>query len=140
MTRSLAPWATAAWLIILTVISVRVILRPQTHSVFPIFAEAGRCWLAGEDIYGRQIVNLDQFRYSPAVAAAFAPWSFLPPCAGEVLWRWVNAAAFFGGLALSCRWLWSDSSKFSAAALVVVPLAVGSLNNGQCNPLATGLL
>ncbi len=138
MHRLRLPTVLAMWAVILTVISLRVVLAARNHSVYPIFSDAGRKWLAGADLYGPPTEDLDQFRYAPAVAAGFAPWGLLPDRIGEVLWRWLNAGVFFGALAVWGRWWWSRPN-LPAVLLLVLPLTVGGLNNGQCNALLTGL-
>jgi hypothetical protein len=126
--------------VVLIVVCARVALKPRSHSVVPIFSNAGQNWLAGRPLYGLLSPDLDQFRYTPAVAAAFAPWSLLPVAIGEALWRSLNVGAFFAGLAAWCRWTWGRPEHFGVALGLCLPLAVGGLNNGQCNLLVAGLL
>src|SRR5205823_713455 len=57
-----------------------------------------------------------------------------------VLWRWINAMAFAAALALWCRTWRREWTETAAAFLLVLPLAIGGLNNGQCNALVAGLL
>jgi hypothetical protein len=140
MSRLPLRWAVVVWVIIVAAVGARVLLKPHTHTVFPIFADAGCNWLAGHDVYRPPKSGLDQFRYSPAIAAAFAPCTLLPLWLGEVLWRLLNVAAFLAGLAAWVRWQWGDRTNLAAMMVLVVPLAVGSFNNGQCNLLLTGLL
>ena len=73
MSRLPLRWAVLVWVIIVPAVGVRVLLKPHSNTVFPIFADAGCNWLARHDIYGPPKSGLDQFRYSPAIAAAFAP-------------------------------------------------------------------
>jgi len=89
--------------------------------------------------------GLDRYRYSPAVAALFAPFSLLPDRVGGCLWRLLNAAIFLGGFAWWCAavlpgWRSLSQGRRAALWLLLVPVAVGSLNNGQSNPLVAGLL
>jgi len=140
MSRLPLRWAVLVWVIIVPAVGVRVLLKPHSNTVFPIFADAGCNWLARHDIYGPPKSGLDQFRYSPAIAAAFAPCTLLPEWLGEVLWRVLNVAAFLAGLAAWTSWQWGDRTNLAAMLILVVPLAVGSVNNGQCNLLLTGLL
>src|SRR5437764_955264 len=86
------------WGLVLLVICVRVVIKPDSHSVYPIFANAGRNWLAGRDLYASPDPGLDHYRYSPLVAAALAPLSFLPDRAGNVSWRLLNAGVYLGAL------------------------------------------
>src|SRR5262249_18381318 len=138
MHRFRLPTVLAVWAVILVVISVRVVLAARNHSVYPIFADAGSKWLAGQSLYDPPTAGLDQFRYAPAVASGLAPGSLLPERVAEVLWRCLNAGVFFGALAVWGRWWWSRPN-LAAVLLLVLPLTVGGLNNGQCNALLAGL-
>src|SRR5207237_9491226 len=83
------------------------------------------------------------YRYSPLVAVCFAPFSLLPDATGAVLWRLLNVGVFIVALA----W-WSESvlpgpltrRQRVVLFLLVLPLAVGNLNNGQSNLLVLGLI
>jgi hypothetical protein len=144
--RRLRGLAVLVWAAILLAVCGRVLLSPRANSVYPIFAHAGQSWLGGADLYfGERPAGLDRFRYSPAVAALFAPFSLLPDGVGGCLWRLLNAAAFLGGFAWWCvavlpGWRSLSPGRRAALWLLLVPVAVGSLNNGQSNPLVAGLL
>jgi hypothetical protein len=131
--------ALAVWAVILVVLSLRTLVSPRANSVYPIFSDAGRKWLAAANLYDPPVGDLDQYRYSPIVAAGFAPLALLPDRPAGVAWRWLNAGVFLGALAVWCYWWW-EKPNVAAALLLVVPLAVGGLNNGQCNALLAGLL
>src|SRR5262245_46832889 len=93
--------AIIAWTIILVGVSIRILIWPQHHNIFPIFAGAGQDWVNGEDLYFVEPSNrhrLDHFRYSPLVAALLVPFGLLPEQLGSVLWRLVNAGTFLGAL------------------------------------------
>jgi len=139
MSRSTLRVALIVWSLILAAIIGRVLLSKRSNSVYPIFSTAGSAWLAGKTVYCDPTPELDQFRYSPPIAAAFAAWSMLPAPLGEVLWRLLNAAVFIGGLAYWSLW-WRPDWDRGLMLLLVIPLAVGGLNNGQCNALIAGLL
>jgi hypothetical protein len=131
------PLAAWLWVALLLVVCLRAALAPHTHTLFPTYADAGRNWLAGRPLYDVPKTGLDTFRYTPAVAALLAPWGMLPDDVGGVLFRLANAAVLLAALRVWCR---GGGLSFAAAALVVLPLAVHSLNNAQVNPLVTGLL
>lgn len=146
--RGLDGWGRLAlwvWAMMLLAICGRAFVWPRIHSVYPIFANAARTWLAGADLYGVSASGrqLDPYRYSPLVAVLLLPFSALPDRVGGVLWRLLNAAVFLGGMA----W-WSRAvvplplaqTQRAALFLLVVPFSIGSLNNGQSNPLLIGLL
>src|SRR5262249_60051181 len=74
-----------------------------------------------------------------------APVGLLPVAPGGCLWRLANAAAFLGGFAWWCAavlpgWRSLSAGRRAALWLLLVPVSVGSLNNGQSNPLVAGLL
>jgi hypothetical protein len=149
--------AIGAWLLVLLVVSARVLLMPGKQSVYPTFARAGVSWLRGANVYlltDLDKVSCNAFRYSPLAAAALAPLSLLPEHIGEVFWRLLNAGVLLGALA----WWWRTSRDRQGAAavrslpygrgslalcvlsLLLLPLVVGNLNNGQSNPIVLGLL
>ncbi len=154
--------AVVLWAIGVLVISVRVFLQPTKHSVYPTFAQAGRDWLARAELYGKSTVAVDQFRYSPLVAASFVPFAVLSERAGNLLWHWVNVGVLLGALvwwvrvalgvhdsgrlrsANSGRLRSADSgrlrSRLAWILILVLPLALGTMNNGQSNALVLGLM
>lgn len=154
--RNLLGWVIVLWVATLAVIAVRVAVSPGRHTVFPIFVEAGRHWLEGSTPYAPPTPGLDQFRYSPTMAAFFGPWSLIPSELAEVLWRVLNVGVFVVGLWAWCRIVGVFRSSQTSAAPVLVyprcllpfafallvtwPLALGSLNNGQANLLVAGLM
>jgi hypothetical protein len=127
------------WTAAVLAVSVRAALAPR-HSVYPIFADAARNWLAGADLYRP---TAEPYRYSPLVTTLFVPLGLLPDRVGGVLWRCLNAGAFLGALA----W-WAaaaltrapDRAERAWLFLLVLPLALGNLNNGQSNTLVIALL
>lgn len=132
------------WAATIAAVCIRVVLSPETHTVFPVFAAAGRSWITGEDLYSRVAVPVTgPFRYSPLVAAIFAPFSLLPTSAAEVLWRLVEAAIYLGALE---RWLTRgiaprlSSLEHSMVLLLVLPLSFENLKNGQTNLIVIAML
>jgi hypothetical protein len=128
------------WAAILIVICVRGLLSPRTNSVYPIFAGAARNFLAGTDLYSP---TEGPYRYSPLVAALLIPFGLCPDNVGGVLWRLLNAAVYLGSLAWWCRAVLPRDLSIGQMAgvyLLIIPLSIGSLNNGQSNPLVLGLL
>lgn len=134
--------AIAAWAIAFLALCGRtLLLRHDAHSVYPVFTTAAEHWLAGDNLYVRG--KSEEFRYSPLVAAAFVPLDVLPERLGQFLWRSINFLALVGGLGWCCavgipRRL--SANETAAVFLLALPLAVGSLNNAQSNPLVIGLL
>jgi hypothetical protein len=138
--------AALAWLAVLLVIAGRVLLRPGKQSVYPTYARAAACWRLGEPVYcltDLDKVSCNAFRYSPLSAALLVPFGLLPERLGEVLWRLLNAGVLLGAVA---GWTRAGLPRRlqpgprAAVFLLLLPLAVGNLNNGQSNPLVLGLL
>ncbi len=169
----LHPWqrlAVVAWAGFLVGIGARVLLRPGQQTVYPIFSQAGRDWLASADVYAldrsfpgagappapaslgdllhpptRAPVGwgLASFRYSPLMAGLLVPWGLLPGQLGELLWRLGNAVVL---LAAVFWWLRRAApyplspTQHGLYLLALMPFAIASLNNGQTNPLLVALL
>jgi hypothetical protein len=131
--------AIVIWVCIMAAISGRVLLAKRSNSVYPIFSTAGAAWRAGEPIYNMPTPELDQYRYAPTIAAGFAAWSLMPAPLAEVLWRLLNVGILLGGVYCWSRW-WRPDWNVGFMLLLVIPLAVGGLNNGQSNAMIAGLL
>ncbi len=140
-------WVRAAalvWAIVLAVVCVRSAVQPRERSLYYTWLTAGQDWSEGSPLlYQRtETRSLDVFRYSPLVAALLTPLQFLDERSGNVLWRLLNAGVFLGGFAYWLRQrLPADAGRLHGILfLLAVPLSLGSLNNGQPNPLVIGLL
>src|SRR6516164_5876371 len=70
-------FAIIAWVLALLILGGKAVVRPHSNSVYPIFADAGRHWREGSDLYELPPTG-DEFRYSPLVAALFVPPGLLP--------------------------------------------------------------
>jgi hypothetical protein len=131
--------AVAVWLLLLLGIMLRGFAKPHSNTVYPIFAEAARHWLVGEDLY-RPVG--DPYRYSPLVAILLTPFTLLPDALGGVVWRLLNVCVYLGALVWWGRAVLPPLSRrqWALLFLLIVPLSVGSLNNAQSNALVLGLL
>ena len=126
------------WVIAAVVIFVKTVLKPGSQTVFPIFYTAGGRWLRGENLYS----GGNDYLYSPLIAAFFAPFSLLPMSLANLAWRTLNLAAFLGTVGLWLRHGVQQIPKARHALvfLIMLPLSIGSLNNGQSNPLLIALV
>jgi Glycosyltransferase family 87 len=143
--KALTHLAVGLWAALIVVVCARSAWQPGSRSLYPTFAAAGAHWRAGSSLYQWPPAepDVDAYRYSPIVAVSLVPFSLLPPGAGSVLWRLVNAGVLLSGLAawLSSPLPWSlDTRQRALLYLLVLPLAATSLNNGQTNPLVIGFL
>src|SRR5262249_17983712 len=75
---SLAVWV---WLALALAVSVRTLLRPATHTVYPVFAAGAERWWADRPLYARDPA-LDDFRYPPPFAVLMTPLASLGLAAG----------------------------------------------------------
>jgi hypothetical protein len=136
--------AVAVWTVVVVVVCVRGIVQPNAHSLYPTYERAGAEWLTRGVVYhDRWQAPFDQYRYSPLVTAFLSPLSLLPMWLGSVLWRLLNAGVFLGSFAWWLRVAAPASLSGRHKAILfmlIAPLALGSLNNGQPNPLVIGLL
>lgn len=128
--------AVGLWVVAFTVVSIRVTWKPAANSVYPIYVAGGARWAAGESLY-ELVPGYDFYRYSPLIAALFAPAAAVPLAIGDVAWRAVNLIAFLAGLTAWARQRSIDPAKL---AVLTFPLAIGCLNNGQVNLLLAGSL
>jgi hypothetical protein len=133
------------WLLTTAIICGRSFEYPYVHSLYPIYSRAGQNWQAGGDVYAQQEGLHDLFRYSPSAAVLLTPLSHLPDHVGGVFWRLLNLAAFFWGVSWWSRAVLPGGRSFARVDLallwlVMFPLCLESLNNGQINPLVAGLL
>jgi hypothetical protein len=132
--------ALGLWTLTLLVIAIRCLVTPHIHSVFPIFSNAARNWLGGTGLYSAMG---DPYRYSPLVAVSFVPLSYLPDSLGGLIWRAVNVAVYLLAMAWWIRTVLPQALTARQRAILfilVLPLSVGSINNGQSNVLVIGLL
>jgi hypothetical protein len=134
--------ALCIWALLLIGISIRVACAPHSHNLYPVFGDAGRHWVSGVGLYEFRPWN-DPFRYSPLVAVFFVPFSLLPDVPAALLWRLASLVVFLSGLDRFSRLVLPGPLTPAGRAgllLLVLPLAIGSINNGQSNALVIGLL
>jgi glycosyl transferase family 87 len=129
----------AAWIVTAAAVSLRIAFASSRNDLVATYAEAGARWLRGLPLYS----TTSGFIYSPLVAGLFVPLSLVPHSVAGILWRLLNVGVFAGAI---FWWLKSEihdrvtKKYFSLVFLLLLPLAIGNLNNGQVNPLIIGLL
>ncbi len=120
------------------VVSIMVWLHPLKRTVTPVYHEATRNWWAGEALYhGPSGMN-----YLPQFPILFTPFHVTPPPWGDIAWRLLSAALLATGLWRVLEMMFGrDWEKwFLGATILVMPLSMGALRNGQANALLGGLL
>lgn len=140
----LGRMAVIAWCIIalMSVGRAALLQSPRHCGCYHIYAEAGRAWLAGNDLYSAE-PGLTVYRYSPLVAVLLAPIGALPNMLGCAVLRAVNLGMFI--LAIywwsKCAAPWELSRRQRAAFLLLVaPLVARSLIDVQVNGITIALL
>jgi hypothetical protein len=140
------PWVGTAilvWALVVGFISIRAAMQPYKRTLYTTWEQAGANWEAGRDLYTNSwSSDQDQFRYSPLTAVLLVPFHHLPIRLGGVVWRWLNAGVLLGSFGW---WLRTAPGVRTARQqgilfLLLMPLSLSSLNNGQPNPLVIGLL
>src|SRR4051794_40598782 len=96
--------ALTAWVVIALLSCGRALLvsLPRHVGIYPLYAEAGAHWRAGQDLYAATD-GFVVFRYSPLVGALLVPIGALPDVLGCFVWRLLNLGLYLGGLAYWCR-------------------------------------
>ncbi|HEY2908868.1 MAG TPA: glycosyltransferase family 87 protein [Gemmataceae bacterium] len=132
-------FAFALWAVLIVVVCIKPLFKPFSGTVYITYAMAGEDFAEGSRLYNVNHPNTDNFRYLPVVAAGFAPLSQLPPGVGGSLWRVLGIAIFLTGIAAWARQL-RPGIPMPLVMLFALPLAIGSLNNGQANTHVAGLM
>lgn len=125
------------WALPLLVIAGMVIADPCRRSVVPVYHKAVVDWWAQQNLYDGW-----SYHYLPQFAVLFTPFHFLPSPLGDLLWRFVSAAVLVGGLWRWLRQLFGSevSRAFLWGTLLVMPLSLGALRNGQANVVFGALM
>lgn len=134
--------ALIAWLILAVAVSVRTMVRPSDHTVFPIFAASADHWWDNHSLYD-PYPGLDRFRYPPVFALFVTPFSLLGVLAGGILWSWVSIAVLVAGLWRYVQDVIPSPWTQRRTALFLVLGGVGALRglwNAQSNALIVGFL
>ena len=134
--------ACAAWIALAVALAVRTLHRPESHTLFPLFASAATHWWNDLPLYAVYAL-LDYFRYPPTFAVVLTPLAVLGPVVGGILWSWLSLAVYFAGLHRCARDVlpveWSPPREAAFLVLSAVG-ALAGLWNSQSNALMVGLL
>jgi Glycosyltransferase family 87 len=128
----------ALWVLGALVVFVRTALRPD-HDVISTEWKAGAAWAHGKPVYDGQ----GGFIYPPSIAAFDALFIGIPKWFKGDIWRLVRTGTM---LVATFVWVRSglqpklDRKQLTVIYLLLFPLAIGNLNNGQSNSMISGLL
>jgi hypothetical protein len=138
--RRLALIVLGLWMVVILGVTIRGVAAPHQNSVFIVFRDAGRAWLAAQPLYSQ----VGKYLYSPLAAAFFAPFAVLPDWAGSAFWRLLTGLTYLVAVFAWYRRFDSSSSSSSVwvvlGLLLLLPLSLGNLNNGQASPFIIALL
>jgi hypothetical protein len=129
----------AIWGVVSLAVVVRAIVAPHQNTVFIVFRDAGGQWLSGGNLYSQ----VGKYLYSPLAAAFFSPFALIPDAVGAALWRLVIVAVYLLAFIFWLRRFGKDFSGaefFPVAMLMLLPMSVGNMNNGQASLVVIGLL
>jgi Glycosyltransferase family 87 len=127
------------WAVALAAVVVRAIAAPHQNTVFTVFREAGQEWLNGANLYSQ----VGKYLYSPLAAAFFSLFAWMPESAGGALWRMVIVGVYLSTFVLWLRHFGKNlvaAEFFPLGVLLLLPLSLGNVNNGQASLLVIGLL
>jgi hypothetical protein len=130
---------------------MRSYLYPTRQTVFHDYGHAGRAWVEGTDAYqmdhdGERVIPImSGFRYAPIVTVLLAPFAMFGDALGGVLWRLAGILCFLGAFAWYVRDALPGRADLTDADraklwLLLIPLSLASINNGQANVLLIALL
>jgi hypothetical protein len=140
--RNSLRWVPIVWLLLAAAVGVRTLLRPSSHTVFPIFAASAEHWWSDQSLYDLY-PHLDRFRYPPVFALFVTPFSALGLALGGLLWSWLSMAIFVAGMVYYVRDVLPSVWPRRRMALFLMLGALGALRglwNAQSNALIVGFL
>jgi alpha-1,2-mannosyltransferase len=116
-----------------------LILAGSDHTVVTTYREAATQWMAGRDLYND---TGHGFLYLPIAAVLFAPFSWLPPVAGEIAWRLVAIGGFAFGVYRLCSIaeVPQKATTFALLTAASLPPALACARNGQSTLIMAGLM
>ena len=119
------------WLVPLAIISVIVAIDPFKRTVTQTYHEAVVHWWDRQPIY----VGTRGMNYLPHFVPLFSLFALLPYALCDVLWRWAAVAGFGTGLWRFTGTLSGQNRNrdFALVSVLVMPLCLGALGNGQAN-------
>jgi len=141
--RRIDPWmraALVAWALTALAVSARSVAQPHRSNAATLWRAAGEAWLHGEPLYERP---LDGYRPSPLAACLFTLLTPLPLPVGGVLLRLLAAGLFVWA---AHAWLRRGlprpltPAQSGAALLLMLPLALNSLNGAQVHLFVLALM
>jgi alpha-1,2-mannosyltransferase len=137
--------AWAAWIAIVVFLCVRTFIQPTSKTVYPTWSSTSDLWWSGGELYKpyRPLAAQGGFRYSPTFPILMTPFAVFPDAVGGVLWRCFCIATLAAAV-----WWWIRAilpatltrTEIAQLYLLLLPLSIQSMSNGQANVPVTALL
>lgn len=130
------------WIVLAVAASVKVLVQPARHTVYPVFAVGARHWWTDMPLYV-DYEGLDLFRYSPTFAVFMTPFGLLPHSVGGILWNLLGVGLLVWSTRLLIRDVlpgpWPQWREALLLGLTLVGAARG-IWSGQNNALLISLV
>lgn len=136
--------AAGLWMVLALVMVGKSVIKPTTHSVYPMYADVGRDWWSpgtGEE-HPARIAHM-QARYGANFWDFMGVFCHLPDRWGGAIWSLFSLGVFLSGLWMLSEHLFPPKMGGWSRhwAYVIAPwFGVASLYNGQVNVLIAGCL
>ena len=135
--------AITLWITLLVALTVKTILKPTSHSVFPVYHKAGINWWQQVDIY-QVNQGIDHYRYSPTAAIFFSAFTLMGITLGAILWNLCSIIIFILGCNRFRKTLLFHGSTINrdCGGFFIISLfaALSGIWNSQCNAFIVGLI
>lgn len=130
------------WIVIGIALTIKSLIKPGSHSVFPVYLNASWNWWNDIPLYDRH-PKLDYFRYTPVAALFFFPFVLFGMGVGSAIWGWLSLGVFaFAGYRLYKAFCPGDTRQWLLFLFGMVALmgALSGIWNHQSNALIGALL
>lgn len=135
--------ALTLWITLFIALTVKTILKPTSHSVFPVYFQAGISWWQQVDIY-QVNQGLDHYRYSPTAAIFFSAFTFMGITLGAILWNFCSIVIFILGCNRFRKTMLFHGSTINKECggffIICLFAALSGVWNSQCNAFIVGLI
>ncbi len=135
--------AITLWITLLVALTIKTILKPTSHSVFPVYFKAGISWWQQVDIY-QVNQGIDHYRYSPTAAIFFSIFTLMGITLGAILWNICSIMVFITGCNRFRETLLVHGSTVNkeCGGFFIISLfaALSGIWNSQCNAFIIGLI
>lgn len=135
--------ALTLWITLFIALTVKTILKPTSHSVFPVYFQAGISWWQQVDIY-QVNQGLDHYRYSPTAAIFFSAFTFMGITLGAILWNFCSIVIFILGCNRFRKTMLFNEATINKECggffIICLFAALSGVWNSQCNAFIVGLI